>query len=212
MEVDGEKPEIKPSASAKLLEAVKMKDSAGSSPRGTKTGQSTQSTSNSVSSTNRSLSALASQAPPSHSSLIYGPLSFQTPHPNNTMAPRMPGLFSNISLPALPTLTAAKPLDMRLPTYQTIAPAPPTLSVSPAAAAAGRAADMVVKHEPTDITVKVEEVDDEEVPLVISECLSDGETVSCSSSSATSDVGHSTDITPEVITPAITFIILLEPW
>lgn len=145
------------SASAKLLKAVKMKQDS-------KTPGSLVSAPYSKPPALSKPSSISSSTPPSHSSLIFGSASV-TPDSDTITS----------SLPAMPSLTGQpspkplNPLDMRIPGYKNIAPAPPKLTnMSP------KLGTSPVKSEPhipsdVEVSVGVLEKDEEEGVLVISE-------------------------------------------
>ncbi|XP_067945602.1 nascent polypeptide-associated complex subunit alpha, muscle-specific form-like isoform X2 [Watersipora subatra] len=113
MKGEDDKTDVKSSASAKLLQAVKMKDkAAGDSSKPSP-----------IAPNSKSVSSSMLSAPPSHSSVIFGsPVSnmFTSSTPTITALPSV--------LPSLPLQLPSTPLDMRLPTYKPIAPAPPCSS------------------------------------------------------------------------------------
>lgn len=183
------KVEDKPStsASAKLLKAVKMKQESKCSSTSPSTPYSK------LPSLSSKPGGVSSSTPPSHSSLIYGSA-------GDSLTPTSSASIPS-GLPAMPSLigqhtpkSTLNPLDMRIPGYKHIVPAPPKLTImSP------RGASDVVKSEPvvpedvttdtkppTDVEVTIEEVakaavspavvlpaevddDEEEGALVISE-------------------------------------------
>ena len=155
------------SASAKLLKAVKMK-------------QECKSTGGNTSPYNKppalsKPSSISSSTPPSHSSLIFGSAA--------TAASDTDGSSSS-TLPAMPALTgqpspkSLNPLDMRIPGYKNIAPAPPKLTdMSPKIEASPVKS---VPREPADVELSLDVIsrdkssekdddDDEEGVLIISE-------------------------------------------
>ena len=161
------------SASAKLLKAVKMKQEC-KSPGGN------------ISPYNKppalsKPSSISSSTPPSHSSLIFG--SAATAATAATAASDTDGSSSS-TLPAMPALTgqpspkSLNPLDMRIPGYKNIAPAPPKLSdMSPKIEASPVKS---VPREPADVELSLDVLsrdnssekdddDDEEGVLIISE-------------------------------------------
>ena len=118
---------VKSSASAKLLQAVKMKDKANGDTKPVTTSLPTKPTAPSM---------LA--APPSHSSIIFGspantPTSASTVSAAHSNLPNQ-SLYASL-LPNLPVQLATSPtvgsapVDMRLPSYKPIAPAPSKISI-----------------------------------------------------------------------------------
>ena len=161
------------SASAKLLKAVKMK-------------QECKSTGGNTSPYNKppalsKPSSISSYTPPSHSSLIFGSAATAASASSDT-----DGSSSSSTLPAMPALTgqpspkSLNPLDMRIPGYKNIAPAPPKLTdMSPKIEASPVKS---VPREPADVvelsldvisrdnsSEKDDNDDDEEGVLIISE-------------------------------------------
>lgn len=203
---------MKPSASAKLLQAVKMKDKAACSETEPVAAFST---------SKAAISAgLLSATPPSHSSLIYGSISPTTALSTAVSAPQatLPPLQScassvtastavtatsstavtstssvgdNVSTshivhtPVLVSLPSA-PLDMRLQSYKSIAPAPPP----PSSALTNPPASLFA----TTVDTKDE---DEEQPLVIAE-VCDEMTLSGRSNESCTTSADQTTISEEV--------------
>lgn len=202
------------SASAKLLKAVKMKQECKSL-----NGSSSTSPYSKPPALSPKPASLSSSTPPSHSSLIFGSAGDEagTKPPSESACPAS----LSPALPAMPMLTgqatqkhSLDPLDMRVPGYKSIAPAPPKLtnmspklhSPQPAAAAStvksepSLSADVkvVVDDTPKEVTSRSndDEDDDDEGALVISE-------------QAESEADNSNgEITPEVIVnhPIVTVI------
>ena len=160
------------SASAKLLKAVKMKQEC-KSPGGNMSPY------NKPPALSKP-SSISSSTPPSHSSLIFGSAATAATAASDTDG------SSSSTLPAMPALTgqpspkSLNPLDMRIPGYKNIAPAPPKLTdMSPKIEASPVKS---VPREPADVvelsldvisrdnsSEKNDDDDDEEGVLIISE-------------------------------------------
>ena len=160
------------SASAKLLKAVKMKQEC-KSPGGNMSPY------NKPPALSKP-SSISSSTPPSHSSLIFGSAATAATAASDTDG------SSSSTLPAMPALTgqpspiSLNPLDMRIPGYKNIAPAPPKLTdMSPKIEASPVKS---VPREPADVvelsldvisrdnsSEKDDDDDDEEGVLIISE-------------------------------------------
>ena len=160
------------SASAKLLKAVKMKQECKSPGGNTSPYNKPPALSKP--------SSISSSTPPSHSSLIFGSAATAATAASDTDG------SSSSTLPAMPALTgqpspkSLNPLDMRIPGYKNIAPAPPKLTdMSPKIEASPVKS---VPREPADVvelsldvisrdnsSEKDDDDDDEEGVLIISE-------------------------------------------
>ena len=159
------------SASAKLLKAVKMKQECKSPGGNTSPYNKPPALSKP--------SSISSSTPPSHSSLIFGSAATAATAASDTDG------SSSSTLPAMPALTgqpspkSLNPLDMRIPGYKNIAPAPPKLTdMSPKIEAPPVKSE---PREPADVvelsldvisrdnSSEKDDDDDEEGVLIISE-------------------------------------------